>query len=340
MDKQDIKNFTLSQLQEEMRKISEPAYRAQQIFLWLYHKGRHNFDEMRNLPKPLKEKLEGRYYIGSLEQAERLKSTDGTEKFLFKLPDENSVETVLIPSINRETICISTQVGCKHACRFCASGQGGFVRNLSASEITGQVLYIQECLKIKVTNFVFMGIGEPLDNYDNLSTAIMIMNDPAGMAIAARRMTISTCGIIPGIKRLKGLGLQVNLAVSLHAVNDTSRSELMPVNKVYPLEALIRSCEDYIEATDRRITLEYILIEGKNDLLRHADELAAVAKRLKAKVNLIPHSVVGHTDFRPPSPKRIDEFVQRLTENKVNVMLRRSKGADIRAACGQLAGRK
>jgi 23S rRNA (adenine2503-C2)-methyltransferase len=340
MDKQDIKDFTLKELEEAITGIDEPLYRAKQIFFWLYRKDAHSFREMNNLPDKLIDKLNRYYRIGSLDLRKQLESKDGTEKFLFKLSDGNFIETVLIHTQNRKTACLSTQVGCKFACSFCASGRMGFVRNLTPSEIVNQILFLEHELKHKITNYVLMGMGEPLDNYENTAKALFIMNNPGGLSAGARRITISTCGVIPGIDKLKDLGLQVNLSISLHATNNKLRDELVPINKRYPLEKLIEACERYIEKTGRAITLEYVLIKNKNHSLQDADRLAAIAKRLKAKVNLIACSGVPPLDFDSPCSKDINLFINNLVERKVNVILRKSKGADIQAACGQLAGKK
>ena len=339
MGKRDIKNLTLEELKKEIVDMQEPAYRARQIFFWLYQRGVPNFDEMSNIPKALRDKLERNYYISALKLSEHLKSTDRAEKFLFQLSDGNFIESVLIYAKNRKTICLSTQVGCKFACSFCASGLRGFIRNLTPAEITNQILFLQHNLKHRITNYVFMGMGEPLDNYENVSKTIEIMNDPEGMGIGARRITISTCGIIPGIRKLKDLRLQVNLSLSLHATNNNLRDALMPINKRYPLEKVIKACEEFIDGTGRMITIEYILIRGKNDSLEDADELAAIAKKLKAKVNLVPCSTIPELNFQSTGRRDTNIFINRLIKRGVNATLRESKGKDIQAACGQLAGK-
>ncbi len=336
MAKKDIKNYTLEELKQVLGDIQQPPYRAGQIFAWFYQKGVVDFNQMSNIPQALREELRRNYYIGNLELSKHLKSRDRTEKFLFKLADGNFIETVLIAAGRRKTVCLSTQVGCRFACAFCASGLKGFIRDLSVSEMTGQILFLRHNLKHKIANYVFMGIGEPLDNYDNLIKAIVIMNDPRAMDIGARRITISTSGIIPGITRLKELGLQVNLSVSLHAANNKLRGVLMPVNKRYPLEKLISACADFVERAGRKITLEYILIRDKNDSQQNADELAAVARRLKAKVNLIRCSAVPNLRWQPSQDKSVSLFLKRLMKKGVNVTLRESKGGDIQAGCGQL----
>jgi 23S rRNA (adenine2503-C2)-methyltransferase len=340
---QDIRDLTLEELRDELVAMGEKPFRAGQVFDWLYHKGASDLASFTSLSKELREKLAGRFTIGRLELADRMESKDGAVKFVFRLADGHCVETVLIPSGKRRTVCLSTQAGCKFGCAFCASGLHGFMRNLVPSEITGQALGVRLVGKgeadAEITNYVFMGMGEPLDNFDNLAKAIWIMNAPEGMGIAARRMTVSTAGFIPGIERLEALDLQVNLSVSLHAVTDRLRSRLMPINRKYPLEKLIEACEDYIRSGGRMITIEYILIKGVNDTLDDADGLAGIARRLRAKVNLIAYSPVAAFPFERPSDGALALFRRWLEERKVRVTLRQSKGRDILAACGQLAGR-
>ena len=331
-------DFTLEEFKKELEKISEPSYRAEQIFSWIYKKGAYDFSAMNNLPKSLKDKLSQYYYIGAIKPLKQLKSADRTEKFLFELADGNLIETVLICARQRKTLCVSTQAGCKFACSFCASGVNGFKRNLSVSEILSQILSVEYNPKRKITNFVFMGMGEPLDNYDNVSKAIKIMNSKKAMGIAARRITVSTSGIIPGIEKFKELGLQVNLSISLHAANNELRSRLMSVNKKYPLEELLKVCEGYIKNGGRMLTFEYILIKGINDSQTDIDELANTAKRLKAKINLISYSPVPGLDFQAPLERDVKIFEDKLLKRGVSVTVRDSKGKDIMAACGQLAG--
>ena len=334
-----MRDLTLEELKAELEAMGERPFRAVQVFEGLYHQGVSDFRELSTLPKDLREKLAARFSIGRLELEARLESRDGTAKFLFALADGQCVETVLIPAGKRRTACLSTQVGCKFGCAFCASGLEGFKRQLRPSEITGQALHLTKALGADVTNYVFMGMGEPLDNFDDLARAMRIMNAPEGMGIAARRMTVSTAGHVPGIERLVGLDLQINLSVSLHAVTDRLRTRLMPINKTYPLEKLVAACEDYIRSGGRMITLEYILIKGVNDGLDDADGLAGTARRLRAKVNLIAFSPVAGLPFETPSDADVTRFRRWLEERKVHVTLRLSKGKDIFAACGQLAGR-
>jgi len=335
----DIKSLAFEELKAELATMGEPRFRAGQVFDWLYHRGAARFAAFTNLPKELRDKLAAAYAISSLDLFGVFRSQDRTRKFLFRLGDGNFIETVLIPAGTRTTICLSTQVGCKFSCGFCASGLRGFVRDLTSAEIINQVLFLKHHEGEPVTNLVFMGMGEPLDNFENLAKAIKIMNSAEGLGIAARRMTVSTCGIVPGIKRFKSLGLQVNLSISLHAVTDEKRTQLVPINKKYPLETLIEACQDYMRGGGRRITLEYVLIRGFNDFLADADGLAGIARRLKAKVNLIPYSPIQGLPYEVPTEDKIHLFVRRLEGRNISVTLRHSKGADIQAACGQLAGR-
>ena len=338
MDKKDIKNFTLEEFKEELKNISEPSYRAEQIFFWIYKKGVSDFSAMSNLPKPLIEKLAQFYFVGAIKTLKHLKSIDQSEKFLFELGDGNLIEAVLIYTWNRKTLCVSTQAGCKFACSFCASGMNGFKRDLNVSEILSQILHVEADLKSRISNFVFMGMGEPLDNYDNVSKAIKIMNSPKAMGIAARKITVSTSGIIPGIEKFKGLGLQVNLSISLHAVNNELRDKLMPVNKKYPLDKVLNACEDYMDNGGRMLTFEYILIKDVNDSQKDIDGLAGIARKLKAKVNLIAYSPVPGLNFQSPMKDDVEDFKDKLLKKRVSVTVRDSKGKDIMAACGQLAG--
>ncbi len=336
---QDIRDLTLDELKSELEAMGERPFRAAQIFDWLYHKGASDFAEFTSLSKPLREKLAVHFRIGALELADKRESGDGTTKFLFRLHDGAFIETVLIPAGKRVTVCLSTQVGCKFACAFCASGLHGFKRNLAPSEITGQVLHLQHALGLELTNFVFMGMGEPLDNWANFEKALRIMNAPEGLGIAARRITVSTAGYVPAFKRIEALDLQINLSLSLHAVTDRLRDRLMPINRRFPLEEVVRAAEEHIRSGGRMITLEYIVIHGLNDSLDDADGLAGIARRLRAKINLIAYSPVEGLDFETPTEADVARFKRWLEERKVNTTVRLSKGSDIAAACGQLAGR-
>ena len=335
----DIRDLTLVELRAELEAMGERAFRAGQIFDWLYKKKAAKLEEFTSLPKPLREKLAAKLAFGALALADKRSSPDGTTKFLFRLRDGEHIETVLIPAGSRQTVCLSTQVGCKFACAFCASGRHGFKRNLAPSEIVGQVLFLERALGRALTNYVFMGMGEPLDNWANVEKAIRIMNAPEGLAIAARRITVSTAGFVDAFKKLEALDLQINVSISLHAVTDRLRDRLMPINRRFSLEQVVTAAEAYIRSGGRMITLEYIVIRGVNDSLDDADGLAAIARRLRAKVNLIAYSRIEGSGFEPPSDADVARFRRWLEERKVGTTVRLSKGADIAAACGQLAGR-
>ncbi len=335
----DVRELTLAELRAELERLGEKPFRAAQIFDWLYKKRATRFEDFTTLGKPLREKLAGRFAIGALEVADQCASADGTVKLLFRLGDGEHVETVLIPAGRRLTVCLSTQVGCKFACAFCASGRHGFKRDLRPSEILGQVLAVRAALGREPTNYVFMGMGEPLDNWANVETALRIMNAPEGLAVAARRITVSTAGFADAFRKVAALDLQINLSLSLHAVTDRLRDRLMPINRRFPLETVIQAAEDYIRSGGRMLTLEYCVIAGLNDSLDDADGLAAIARRLRAKVNLIAYSPIEGLPFKTPPDAELARFKQWLEERKVGTTLRLSKGRDIAAACGQLAGR-
>jgi 23S rRNA (adenine2503-C2)-methyltransferase len=334
----DIRDLTLVELRAEVEAMGERPFRAAQIFDGLYKKRAAKFEEFTSLPKPLREKLAAQFAFGALELDDKRSSPDGTTKYLFRLRDGEHIETVLIPAGSRLTVCLSTQVGCKFACAFCASGRHGFKRNLAPSEIIGQVLFLETAIGRGLTNYVFMGMGEPLDNWTNVEKAIRIMNAPEGLAIAARRITVSTAGFVDAFKQLEALDLQINVSISLHAVTDRLRDRLMPINRRFPLEKIVGAAEAYIRSGGRMITLEYILIRGVNDSLDDADGLAAIAWRLRAKVNLIAYSPVEGAAFETPSEADVARFRRWLEERKVGTTVRLSEGADIAAACGQLAG--
>jgi 23S rRNA (adenine2503-C2)-methyltransferase len=336
----DLKDLTLDELRAELKGWGEPSFRAGQVFDWIYKKGANSFAAMTDLPKSLRQRLEDHFGLSAPELAEQLRSGDGTEKFLFRMTDGALIETVLIPSGARRTLCLSTQVGCKFGCIFCASGAGGFRRNLAPSEILGQILFLRDRLDVRLTNLVLMGMGEPLDNFENVVRAVRIMNSPEGLAIGARRITISTVGIVPGIKELERLGIQVNLSLSLHATTDALRSRLLPVNRKYPLAEVIRAGKDYARRTGRMMTVEYVLISSLNDTAADAVRLSSIAKRLGAKVNLIPYSPGCGPEWTASPRTRQEAFLRVLQEKGVAATVRRSKGADIGAACGQLAGKR
>ncbi len=335
--KKDIRDLTLDELEKEVASLGEPAHRARQIFLWLNGKSAADFGAMTDLSRKFISKLEKKFYVGELVPDEHLVAMDGTEKFLWRLEDGELIESVLIKEAKRRTTCLSTQVGCRFKCPFCASGKKGFVRNLRVSEILGQLLSVQKECGQRITNVVFMGMGEPLDNYDNLMKAIRVINHPGGIGIGARKITISTCGIVPGIRKLINEKIQVELSVSLHAANDRLRNELVPVNRKYSLENLIPACKEYFEKTGRIITLEYTLIAGKNDSLQDARELATMAKSVKAKVNLIVCNPISEAEGTRIDKKQLAAFKNLLKAKKVTVTVRKSRGDEIMASCGQLA---
>ncbi len=299
---------------------------------------------MTNLPKELRQRLGEVFLLKLLDPLETLESTDGsTRKVLFRLPDGETIESVFMLYQRRRTVCVSTQVGCPIGCPFCATGRSGFRRNLKPGEIIDQVLHFaREARKgvgdssKPVTNVVFMGMGEPLLNYEATLQAIRTLNDQRGFNLGARRFTISTVGIVPGIRRLAGEGLQVELAVSLHAPNDEIRDRLVPVNKGYPLKRLLVACQEFIEKTKRRITFEYVLINGVNDSISHARELASLLKGMLCHVNLIPMNPIPGVSMGPPPKRRVLAFEEELRRQGISVTLRASKGADIQAGCGQL----
>ncbi len=334
---ENIKNLNFKELEAVLKKWGKPIFRARQIFSWIYRQNIPDFEGMTNLPDDLRRKLQDNFYPSELKLLRRQESRDSTEKFLFALKDGALIEAVSIPAEGRVTGCISTQVGCKFACRFCASGVAGFKRNLNCAEMLDEVLYLKnDSLTKKLTHLVFMGTGEPLDNYDNVMKTIRIINSKHGLNIGARRITISTCGIIPGIKRMSEEGLQIELSVSLHSPEDKIRSQLMPVNKKYPLKDLISACRQYVAKTNRQITLEYILIQGLNADLESAKKLCALLKNLNCKINLIPANTVKELGITPPNKPDILYFQDYLFKHGIHSLLRKTRGQDIDAACGQL----
>lgn len=355
----DIRNYSLEDLAKILKGWQEPEYHAKQIFSWIYQKGAGSFEEMTNLSLALRKKLKESFAFKHLELTKLLESADGTNKFLFRLEDGNFIESVMIPAEGRFTACLSTQVGCKYSCRFCASGLLGFKRNLEVWEILAQALEINPVrdygairkdkevsngvnLRMhsggaeRISHIVFMGTGEPLDNYDNVLKAIRIINAKDGLNIGARRITISTAGVIPGIEKLSQEGLQIELSVSLHASNDATRIRLMPINKKYPLKELISSCRKYASDTDRQVTFEYALIKDVNCSNRDARDMVKLSKGWLAKVNLLVYNPVEELSFQPPDNKEILAFKHLLQNEGIPVILRRPRGQDIEGACGQL----
>jgi len=333
----DIKELALDELGPILKEWGFPVFHARQIFAWLYKKGAADFNQMSDLSQDLRECLQARFYLFGFTTVSTLRSCDGTTKFLFKLKDASLVEAVTIPEESRVTTCLSSQVGCKFACNFCASGLTGFKRNLTCGEIIEQLCHLKNSSHDnRITHVVFMGTGEPLDNYDNVLKAIRIINSESGFSIGARRITISTSGIPPAIERLSGEDLQIELSVSLHAASDKTRTRLMPINKKYPLRALLKACRAYIRKTNRQITFEYILIKGINSDLPSARELSTLLRGLNSKVNLIVCNSVKELGILPPNKLEVLLFKNQLIKSGVHVTLRRSRGEDIEAACGQL----
>lgn len=331
-------------LEALLQEAGEPAFRAGQILNWVYAKRVESFDAMTNLGAGLRAALAAKFRLRSLTVAKVQGSGDTTRKFLFRLHDGRYIETVLIPAnpaiygeaSDRRTVCVSSQVGCAYDCKFCASGLAGFTRNLTVDEIVEQVLLCESLGGHRVDNLVFMGMGEPLANLTNLLKAIEIINSPWGIGIGARHLTISTSGLAPQIEKLADQPLQIRLAVSLHGASDEVRDRIMPVNKKYPLERLFESLHYFAERRKQKITFEYILIEDVNDALSQADLLVKRAQSLRAKINLIPYNTVEGLPWRRPSERRQREFLEVLRRAGLQATLRREKGHDIDAACGQL----
>ncbi len=341
--KADFKSLGRDELSQRLRDLDEPAYRADQVLQWVYEKQAESFAGMSNLSASLRQKLADTFTLDAVHALKTRNATDTTEKFLFQLRDHSLIETVLIPatpglttSSDRHTVCVSTQVGCAYGCKFCASGLDGIKRNLTAAEIVDQVLQVQKLSGEKVNNIVVMGMGEPLANYENLMRALRIINAPWGLGIGARKITVSTVGLVPQIKKLADEPMQLRLAVSLHGATDDVREKIMPVNKKYPLKDLLDACDYYVNTKKRMMTFEYILIEGVNDSLEQAHKLGAAARRLRAKVNLIPCNPVEGLLWKRPDRDRCKMFQHTLQTHGITSTLRLEKGTDINAACGQL----
>lgn len=325
-------------------EMGQPAYRAKQVAEWIYLKRVKSFATMTNLSAALREQLAEKFSFDTLEVVRVLGSEDTTRKFLFRLGDGALIESVLIPASpalygepsDRRTLCLSTQVGCAYGCKFCASGLDGWSRHLNASEIVEQVLKIEEVGGERINNLVFMGMGEPLANFANVMKGIQILNAPWGVGIGARHITLSTSGLAPQIRELADQPLQIRLAISLHGATDEVREKIMPVNRKYPVEVLLEACDYYVQRKKQRITFEYILIEGINDRPPDAAALVRVARRVGAKVNCIPYNLVEGLDWKRPSEARQDEFMAILENAGIPATIRREKGHDIAAACGQL----
>ena len=332
----DIKSMTLAQITEELAALGEPKFRAGQVYRWL-HQGARSFDGMTNLSKALREKLKGLYELYAPTPARRLESVkDGTIKYLWRLKDGNCVESVLMRYHHGNTVCISSEVGCPMGCAFCASTLGGLVRRLEPSELLDQVLFTQIDSGLPISNIVLMGIGEPLDNYDNVLRFLELVNSPEGMNIGMRHISLSTCGLVDKIDRLAEENLQLTLSVSLHAPTDEIRSTIMPVNRRYNVEALLAACKRYFEKTGRRISFEYAMIRGVNDTPQMAQILIKKLGGIAAHVNLIPLNEVAESPLKPSLPETVKVFQQTLESKGIPATVRRTLGSDINASCGQL----
>ncbi len=332
----DIKAMLPDEIAAALAELGEPKYRAKQIFQWLA-RGVESFDEMTDVSKKLRETLKQEFFITKLRMLRKqVSSMDGTIKYLWELPDGNAVETVVMQYRHGNTICISSQVGCRQGCAFCASTIGGLIRGLESSEMLDEVLYSERESGLKISNIVLMGIGEPLDNFDNVIRFLRLVNHPDGENIGMRHISLSTCGLTERFDDLANLNLQLTLSVSLHAPDDETRSRIMPANRGRGVEQLISACSRYYEKTGRRISFEYAMIDGVNDTPYHAKLLAQHAKRVCAHVNLIPLNHVEERQFAPSTPEHMKAFIRILEEAGVNVTVRRRLGSDVDASCGQL----
>ena len=330
----DIRSMTLEELTAALKEMGEPAFRGRQVFTWL-HRGVRSFDEMSDISKPLREKLAGIYRADGLAVARKqVSKNDGTIKYLWELHDGNCIETVLMRYHHGNTVCISSQVGCRMGCAFCASTLGGKVRDLTPGEMLEQVIFTQADSGVPVSNIVLMGIGEPMDNLDNVLRFLELVNHPLGLHIGMRHISLSTCGVIPGIRRLAEMELQLTLSVSLHAPDGETRSRIMPVNRAYGVDELFAACRDYFEKTGRRISFEYAMIDGVNDADWQADLIVKNLRGMPGHVNLIPLNDVAESPLKPS--RRVRQFQQRLERQGVTATVRRSLGGDIDASCGQL----
>ena len=335
--KSDIKSLSLSELKAEMENMGEKSFKAKQIYSWLHKRGAESFDEMTDISKKLRENLENSYDIYNCSIEKKLVSMyDNTVKYLFRLHDGELIESVVMKYKYGYTICVSSQVGCKMGCRFCASGIAGFVRNLNVSEILSQIYTAQRDLDIRISHIVMMGVGEPLDNFDNVINFLSMISDENGLNIGMRNISLSTCGVVTGIYKLLEKKLQLTLSISLHAPNDEIRSRTMPVNDRWNIDELLKACRDYTKETSRRISFEYAMIDGVNDSDECARELASRLKGMLCHVNLIPVNSVKERNFRKSNDKQIASFIKILEAKGINVTVRRTLGSDINASCGQL----
>ena len=332
----NIKDYDLDALKQEFIEIGEKPFRAEQVFKWLYESRVTSFDEMTNLSLELREKLKQNYEMHNFNILKKQESSDGTKKYLFDVLDGNAIETVLMSYHHGYSICVSSQIGCKMGCKFCASTGIKFIRNLTSGEIVEQILSVERDNGIRISNVVFMGIGEPLDNYDNVVNAIRIINNQKGINIGARHISISTSGLVPKIYQLAEENIQCTLSISLHATTDEKRSSMMPVNNRYQIKELLQACKDYIEKTNRRISFEYALAKDNNDNLEDAKRLVYLLKGMICHVNLIPINKIENGAYTKSSNENIIKFRDYLNDHGVVATIRRELGSDIDAACGQL----
>ncbi len=335
----NIYGITRENLEKYFVSINEKKFKALQIFEWLYQKRENDIEKFSNIKKEIRDKIKNDFSFNLPTIIKKEIDTD-VEKFLFLLEDGEKIEAVLMRHNYGLSVCVSSEVGCNMGCKFCESGRLKKVRNLKSYEMVGQILAIEKEIKERINSVVIMGIGEPLDNYDNVIDFIKIINDPKGISIGARHITLSTCGLIPKMDLLSELNIQINLAISLHAPNDELRSQIMPINKVYHLNELIKAIKNYIAKTNRRVTIEYVLLKGINDKIEHAYELANLLKGMNVYVNLIPYNETNHLEFQKSDKKSIDLFYQTLQKEKINVTVRKEFGSNISAACGQLRSKE
>ncbi len=336
----NIKDYNLEELKKELMQVEEKAFRAEQIFKWLYEEKVETFNEMTNLSLELREKLNKQYTMCNFNILKKQESKDGTIKYLFDVLDKNAIETVLMRYHHGNTICVSSQIGCKMGCKFCASTGIQFIRNLTSGEIVEQILKVEQDTKEKISNVVFMGIGEPLDNYDNVVNAIRIINNPKGLNIGARHISVSTSGLVPKIYQLAEENIQCTLSISLHATSNEKRSSMMPINDVYPIEKLLQACKDYIAKTNRRVSFEYALAKDNNDNLQDAKELVKLLKGMICHVNLIPINKIENGNYTKSSNENIMKFRDYLNEHGIVATIRRELGSDIDAACRTIKKKK
>lgn len=336
----NLRDFTYEEMLEEVRELGEKPYRAEQIYGWVYRKGAVDIDSMTDISKALRERLREEYFVGGLKVLEVKRSVDGTKKFLSELSDGSRIESVLIPEGDRLTLCVSSQAGCALGCRFCMTGMTGFTRNLILSELNGQVFAARELLEEgeAITNVVLMGMGEPLNNYENVLRFISILTDGKGFGFSHNKVTLSTAGLVPGIRRLAN-DADINLAVSLNATTDEVRDRIMPINRKYPLEELLDALKDYPHHGKKHITIEYVMLANVNDSIEDARRLVKLLRGIPCKINLIPFNPFPGARFQPPENHRVSTFSKILQDAGYFTIVRSSKGSDIQAACGQLKGR-